>query len=326
MSQKRILVVEDNPVNMELVVDLLEASGFLTVQADNAEDGIRMAQGERPDLILMDVALPGMDGLTATAILRQQPLTAHIPIVALTAHAMRGDEEKALAVGCIGYITKPINTRSFTRMVAEFADKKPETLVSPPTIAPPPAPAAPLPTTTLPPNWAESPISSPARVEKPPVERRPIPLLDEDMTTFLPPKERIQPPPQTTHRAGPSTPIPMEPVELLPIPGEARRGPERGFSDDGPVEPPLMPLPNPSARPTPGRSGDANQPFLMIPRKGRGGRQRESIAIVQESSAAKILVVDGRRTEPRNDYRATAASGLRANNRRGRFPGSGDRG
>ncbi|WP_343075953.1 response regulator [Armatimonas rosea] len=122
MSEKKILVVEDNPVNMELVTDLLEVAGFSFEMAMTAEEGIRLAEAGLPDLILMDIQLPGMDGLEATSILKKNPKTKHIAIVALTAHAMKGDEERALAVGCIGYITKPINTRSFPRMVQEFAE------------------------------------------------------------------------------------------------------------------------------------------------------------------------------------------------------------
>lgn len=122
MAEKKILVVEDNPVNMELVTDLLEVAGFTFETAMNAEEGIRLADAGLPDLILMDIQLPGMDGLEATSILKQNPKTRHIAIVALTAHAMKGDEERALAVGCIGYITKPINTRTFPRLVREFAE------------------------------------------------------------------------------------------------------------------------------------------------------------------------------------------------------------
>ncbi|MCX6368674.1 MAG: response regulator [Armatimonadetes bacterium] len=122
MSEKKILVVEDNPVNMELVTDLLEVAGFDFVSAMTAEEGIRLAEKELPNLILMDIQLPGMDGLEATQLLKQNPKTRHITIVALTAHAMKGDEERALAVGCIGYITKPINTRTFPNLVKEFSE------------------------------------------------------------------------------------------------------------------------------------------------------------------------------------------------------------
>ena len=122
MAEKKILVVEDNPVNMELVTDLLEVAGFAFAMAMTAEEGIRLAEAELPDLILMDIQLPGMDGLEATGHIKASATTRHIPIVALTAHAMKGDEERALQAGCIGYITKPINTRAFPRLVQEFVD------------------------------------------------------------------------------------------------------------------------------------------------------------------------------------------------------------
>src|SRR2546422_6603702 len=111
MEPHKILVIEDNPMNMELTADLLEVAGYVVCQAENAEEGIAMALSARPSIILMDIALPGMDGLQATNILKQDPHTSHIPVVALTAHAMKGDADKALAAGCIGYITKPIDTR-----------------------------------------------------------------------------------------------------------------------------------------------------------------------------------------------------------------------
>jgi CheY-like chemotaxis protein len=113
-----ILIVEDNPMNMELATDLLEIAGYTVLQAGTAEEGVRLAKAETPDLILMDVRLPGMDGLTATGLLKQDPTTAHIPVFALTAQAMKGDQEKALEAGCNGYITKPIDTREFPGQVA----------------------------------------------------------------------------------------------------------------------------------------------------------------------------------------------------------------
>jgi two-component system, cell cycle response regulator DivK len=116
----RILIVEDHSLNMELVVDLMEAAGYSVLQAQAAERGIVLAREERPALILMDVGLPGIDGLTATAALKSDPRTRDIPVVALTSHAMKGDRERILAAGCDGYITKPIDTRRFPRTVAEF--------------------------------------------------------------------------------------------------------------------------------------------------------------------------------------------------------------
>ena len=122
MAGEKILIVEDNPMNLELATDLLEASGYVIIQAGTAEEGIKLARAESPDLILMDISLPGMDGLEATGDLKQNPTTKDIPVIALTAHAMKGDEEKSLAAGCTGYITKPIDTREFPKDVARFID------------------------------------------------------------------------------------------------------------------------------------------------------------------------------------------------------------
>src|SRR5712692_8176668 len=112
MSGEKILVVEDNPLNRELTADILGAAGYTVLQAENAEKGLALARAESPALILMDVRLPGMDGLSATETLKEEAETREIPVVALTAHAMKGDEAKALAAGCRGYITKPIDTRT----------------------------------------------------------------------------------------------------------------------------------------------------------------------------------------------------------------------
>lgn len=122
MAGEKILIVEDNPMNMELATDLLEASGYIVIQAVTAEEGINLARAEFPDLILMDVGLPGMDGLEATGVLKQDPTTKDVPVIAMTAHAMKGDKEKAVAAGCDGYITKPIDTREFPKTVARFIE------------------------------------------------------------------------------------------------------------------------------------------------------------------------------------------------------------
>jgi CheY-like chemotaxis protein len=118
--KNRILVVEDNLLNLELVTDLLEAAGFIAYHADTAEEGLRAAHELSPALILMDLSLPGLDGLAATRALRADPTTRHLPIVALTAHAMKGDEALALQAGCDGYLTKPIDTRAFAATVGAF--------------------------------------------------------------------------------------------------------------------------------------------------------------------------------------------------------------
>jgi len=118
-----ILVIEDSPANMKLAVLLLEQAGHEVLQATDAEEGIRLARERLPQLILMDVQLPGMDGLSATRLLKADPATRAIKIVALTALAMNGDREKIEAVGCDGYIAKPIRYQSFLQVVGEMLGK-----------------------------------------------------------------------------------------------------------------------------------------------------------------------------------------------------------
>jgi CheY-like chemotaxis protein len=120
MAGARILVIEDNPLNLELVRALLEVHGYEVIDSGNAEDGIERARMEQPQLIFMDLSLPGTDGLAATQLLKADAATRHIPVVALTAHAMKGDDERARQAGCDGYLTKPIDTRAFPVVVARF--------------------------------------------------------------------------------------------------------------------------------------------------------------------------------------------------------------
>ena len=108
-----ILIIEDNAVNLELARALLEVEGCIVLSARDATEGHRLARQYQPELILMDISLPGMDGLAATRKLKGDPATAGIPVVALTAHAMHGDESAARRAGCDGYLSKPINTRTF---------------------------------------------------------------------------------------------------------------------------------------------------------------------------------------------------------------------
>lgn len=110
--RKRILYIEDNYSNRVLVRRILEAEGFEVIEADNAVDGLAAAQQSPPDLILMDLSMPELDGLTATRTLRQTPGLEHVPVVALTAHVMQDDRRRALEV-CDGYIPKPIDVDSF---------------------------------------------------------------------------------------------------------------------------------------------------------------------------------------------------------------------
>lgn len=104
----RILLVEDNPANTKLALLLLHNAGHAVECAVDAETGVAMARAEKPDLILMDIQLPGMDGLSATALLKGDPDTAHIPVIALTALAMKADKLKSEVAGCDGYIAKPL--------------------------------------------------------------------------------------------------------------------------------------------------------------------------------------------------------------------------
>jgi CheY-like chemotaxis protein len=120
MRIARILVVDDNPTNLKLVSDLLAFEGHEILNAMDAEEAQTVLVDTLPDLILMDIALPGMDGLSFTRQLKADPRTRHIRIVALTAFAMKGDEQKALDAGCDGYITKPINTRALPVEVASI--------------------------------------------------------------------------------------------------------------------------------------------------------------------------------------------------------------
>jgi CheY-like chemotaxis protein len=120
MTGNRILIIEDNLLNLELATDLLEVNGFVVSSARTAEEGLRMAREILPDLVLMDFGLPTMDGMCATKDLKSNPATRHLTIVGLTAHAMKGDEELALNAGCDGYLTKPIDTRTFIESITRF--------------------------------------------------------------------------------------------------------------------------------------------------------------------------------------------------------------
>lgn len=124
MAGETILIVEDSATNRKLVETILLPHGYRLLSATDGEEAIAIATRELPDLILMDLQLPRLSGYEAISALKAQPKTAHIPIVALTAHAMNYEREQALALGCVDYITKPINTRSFPGQVREFLDSK----------------------------------------------------------------------------------------------------------------------------------------------------------------------------------------------------------
>jgi len=114
----KILIIEDNATNMKLATILLESAGYTVLSATDAEAGLTSARSEQPDLILMDIHLPGMDGLEATMLLKRDNATRAIPVIALTALAMKGDEERIRAAGCIGYIAKPMRYREFLATIA----------------------------------------------------------------------------------------------------------------------------------------------------------------------------------------------------------------
>jgi len=116
----RILIVDDNSVNLKLATDVLEMEGYAVEKAVDAEQAQELLKRSTPDLILMDIALPGMDGLTLTRKLKADERLKHVPVVAITAFAMKGDEQKALDAGCNGYITKPIDTRKLPQQVASY--------------------------------------------------------------------------------------------------------------------------------------------------------------------------------------------------------------
>jgi two-component system cell cycle response regulator DivK len=127
MADELILIVEDNEKNLKLARDVLQFRGFRTLEAATAERGIELALEHHPDLVLMDYQLPGMNGVEALARLRQETATADIPVVALTASAMREDRERFLAAGFDGYLTKPIDVRELGNQVRSFLQSGSET-------------------------------------------------------------------------------------------------------------------------------------------------------------------------------------------------------
>jgi CheY-like chemotaxis protein len=117
---KVILIVEDDPKSLKLLHDLLQIRGYTTLEATNGKQGVDMARAMMPDLIFMDIKMSVMDGFEAISILKADPVTKNIPIIALTAFAMQGDREKCLEAGCDDYITKPLDTRAFMTKVKEY--------------------------------------------------------------------------------------------------------------------------------------------------------------------------------------------------------------
>jgi CheY-like chemotaxis protein len=117
---KKILVVEDNEINMYLCSRIIKSSGYEVIEARTGEEGVALTIKERPDLIIMDIQLTGIDGLETTKRIRESKADSKVPIIALTSYAMAGDKEKALKAGCTGYIEKPINPETFIAEIKKY--------------------------------------------------------------------------------------------------------------------------------------------------------------------------------------------------------------
>ncbi len=128
---KRVLIVEDNPHSLELLRELVQVEGHQALTAGSRSEALSIARAEHPDLILMDIQLPGVDGLTVTRELKEEPKTKDIPIVVISAHALPGDEERALQAGCIAYLSKPLDTRHLCALLARLLGGDPSSLPSP---------------------------------------------------------------------------------------------------------------------------------------------------------------------------------------------------
>jgi two-component system cell cycle response regulator DivK len=117
---KKILVVEDHEDNRQILRDLLGSAGFDLIEAENGEDALEQAESRHPDLVLMDIQLPQMDGYEATRLIKSNPLTKSIPVIVVTSYALSGDEERARAAGCDAYVTKPYSPRLLLAKIREF--------------------------------------------------------------------------------------------------------------------------------------------------------------------------------------------------------------
>jgi len=114
---EKILIVEDNPQNMKLLLMTLRPHGYVLLEAEDGQEALKIAVRDKPDLIIMDIQLPKMSGLEVTRKLRQMPTFNHVPIIAITAYAMKGDKEKFIESGCDAYLSKPIDTRELPRVI-----------------------------------------------------------------------------------------------------------------------------------------------------------------------------------------------------------------
>jgi two-component system, cell cycle response regulator DivK len=120
---KTILVVEDQEDNRQILRDLLASSGFLMIEAHDGQQALAMARSQRPDLILMDIQLPVVDGYEATRSIKRDPELKHIPVIAVTSYALSGDEERAREAGCDAYVAKPYSTRHLLAKIGQFFEK-----------------------------------------------------------------------------------------------------------------------------------------------------------------------------------------------------------
>ena len=125
MVDATILIIEDNPKNLKLIRDVLQFQGYTTIEAETGEAGVELTRAQQPALILMDVQLPGMDGREAMKVLKADASTRHIPIIALTSFAMKGDRERLLAEGFDGYMSKPIAIKEVPKMVESYLSGRP---------------------------------------------------------------------------------------------------------------------------------------------------------------------------------------------------------
>jgi len=126
MTPRRILVVEDNPLNLKLVRDVLQFAGYVVIEANSGEEGLRLAQEDPPDLVLMDLQLPGIDGSETLRRMRQASFGRDLPVVAVTAFAMAGDRERAALDGFDGYVEKPISVRALPGQIEAFFTGRPQ--------------------------------------------------------------------------------------------------------------------------------------------------------------------------------------------------------
>lgn len=123
MSDKSVMVVEDNEKNRKLMRVILKAKGYNVLEASTGEEALSVLKNQKPDIILMDIQLPGMDGITLVKLIKENPTMNDIPVIAVTAYAMKGDEQKILDSGCNAYISKPINTQELPLIVEKYIKK-----------------------------------------------------------------------------------------------------------------------------------------------------------------------------------------------------------